>query len=93
MFEVEAERDDELGDDVAEEGGGEVERDHPDGRHGGEDDLFDVSVAVEYRQVNVGDQEADGEADEPRHEHSYGDLLRAVPNPVAVLHEVLTNTG
>lgn len=93
MFEVEAEGYDELGDDVAKEGGGEVEWDHPDGRHRGEDDLFDVSVAVEYRQVNIGDQEADEEADKPRHEHSYGDLLRAVPNPVPVLHEVFTNAG
>ena len=45
MFEVETERDDELSDDVAEEGGGQVERDDPDCHHAAEDDLLDVCVA------------------------------------------------
>ena len=91
MFEVETERDDELGDDVAEEGGGQVERDDPDCHHAAEDDLLDVCVAVEDGQVDVGQQETDEKADDPGGEHAHCELLRGVTHSVPIFYKVLTN--
>ena len=71
VFEIETEGDDELGDDVAEEGHGEVEGDDPDRHHGAEDDLLRLGVAVEEGEVDVGQEEPEDEADKPHVEHPH----------------------